>query len=91
MLASSGGDEDARRHRLAGEAFRATGVMISERNYLDIYGPGPPEGPRLAPTYDNWGNSTLPTYESGEQFTPVLNFHQGATRAPDYLREVDLL
>lgn len=76
---------------VAGEAFRATGVMIRERNYLDIYGPGPPEGPRLAPTYDNWGNSTLPTYESGEQFTPVLNFHQGATRAPDYLSEVDLL
>jgi len=76
---------------VANETFRATGVMIRERNYLDIYGPGPPEGPRLTPTYDNWGNSTLPLYTAGEQFQPVLDLHQGATRPPDYLSEVDLL
>lgn len=76
---------------IAGETFRATGVMIRERNYLDIYGPGPPEGPRLAPTYDNWGNSTLPVYTPGEQFVPTLNLHEGSTRPPDYLSEVDLL
>ena len=76
---------------VGGEAFRATGVTILERNYLDIYGPGPPEGPRLTPTYDNWGSSTLPNYVVGEQFVPTLNFHEGSTRPPDYLSEVDLL
>lgn len=76
---------------VAGETFRATGVMIRERNYLDIYGPGPPEGPRLAPAYDNWGNSTLPLYTPGEQFVPALSLHEGQTRPPDYLSEVDLL
>jgi len=76
---------------VAGEMFRATGMMIRERNYLDIYGPGPPEGPRLAPAYDNWGNSTLPLYTPGEQFVPSLSLHKGQTRPPDYLSEVDLL
>ena len=62
---------------VGGEAFEQQ-VLILERNYLDIYGPGPPEGPRLTPTYDNWGSSTLPNYVVGEQFGATLNFHEGS-------------
>ena len=45
--------------------------MIKEYNYLDVYGKGPIEGPRLDPSYDSWANNTLPTYHVGQTFTPT--------------------
>ena len=42
---------------MGGESFRATGIMIKEYNYLDVYGKGPVAGPRLDPSYDGRGLS----------------------------------
>lgn len=77
---------------MGGEAFTATGLMIKEMNYLDVYGKGPVGGPRLDPSYDSWSNNTLPTYHVGQQFTPTtLRLDQSQTAAPALLSEVDLL
>ena len=77
---------------LGGERFRATGLMIKEMNYLDVYGKGPAGGPRLEPSYDSWSGNTLPTYFVGQQFEPTeLRLDESATAAPPLLSEVDLL
>ena len=77
---------------MGGEAFKATGIMIKEYNYLDVYGKGPVAGPRLDPAYDSWANNTLPTYHVGQQFTPTdLQLVPGHTAAPPLLTETDLL
>ena len=77
---------------MGGETFRATGIMIKEHNYLDVYGRGPANGPRLEPSYDGWVSNGLPTYRVGEEFAPTdLRLDQGSTAAPPLLSEVDLL
>ena len=77
---------------MGGETFRATGIMIKELNYLDVYGRGPANGPRLEPSYDGWVSNGLPTYRVGQAFAPTdLRLDQGSTAAPPLLSEVDLL
>jgi hypothetical protein len=77
---------------MGGERFRATGLMIKEMNYLDVYGKGPAGGPRLEPSYDSWAGNTLPTYVVGQRFEPTeLRLDESATAAPPLLSEVDLL
>ena len=77
---------------MGGERFRATGLMIKEMNYLDVYGKGPAGGPRLEPSYDSWAGNTLPTYVAGQRFEPSeLRLDESATAAPPLLSEVDLL
>ena len=68
---------------MGGERFRATGLMIKEMNYLDVYGKGPAGGPRLEPSYDSWAGNTLPTYVAGQRFEPSeLRLNESACRAP---------
>jgi len=77
---------------IGGEAFKATGVMIKEMNYLDVYGKGPVGGPRFDVSYDGWANNTLPTYAVGQRFEPTeLSLAPGATQPPQLLSETDLL
>ncbi|GMI98096.1 topoisomerase 3alpha [Hibiscus trionum] len=65
---------------IAGELFSASGRMILERNYLDVY------------RYESWGASMIPTYTVGQQFTPTsLTLDTGVTRPPPLLSEADLL
>jgi DNA topoisomerase-3 len=80
----------------AGEGFKANGLMITDRAYLRIYGPGPifpPNGPRLQPYFDNWNaQEELPSFEDGEQFQPShKNLRDSETVKPQMLSEVDLL
>tara|TARA_B100000475_G_scaffold200744_1_gene185946 strand:+ start:401 stop:2659 length:2259 start_codon:yes stop_codon:yes gene_type:complete len=80
----------------AGEGFKANGLMIADRAYLRIYGPGPlfpPDGPRLNPYFDNWtAQEELPTFEDGERFQPShRNLRDSETVKPQMLSEVDLL
>ena len=43
----------------AGEGFRARGLMVVERNWLDVY------------PWANWGgNANLPEFQDGQEFTP---------------------
>jgi DNA topoisomerase IA len=40
---------------IAGEKFTASGLMITAKNYLEVY------------CYDSWGTSTIPNFEVGQQ------------------------
>lgn len=62
------------------EEFTATGLVILERNYLDVY------------VYDRWSGKEIHNYEAGHIFTPTeLSLHEGATNPPSMLTEADLI
>ncbi|KAF8321620.1 prokaryotic type I DNA topoisomerase [Clavulina sp. PMI_390] len=63
-----------------GEDFSATGLVVLERNFLDVY------------IYDKWKGKFLPNYEEGQTFMPtVCEMRDGTTTAPSYLTEADLV
>ncbi|GAA5894632.1 hypothetical protein JCM5296_002915 [Sporobolomyces johnsonii] len=65
---------------IAGECFGAKGLVIRERNYLDVY------------TYDKWTGNHLPDFQPGEQFEPdELELKEGMTTQPNLLTEADLV
>lgn len=65
---------------VAGEKFHASGLVILQRNYLEVF------------TYDKWDGNLLPPFVRGETFTPTrLEMKQGATTAPKLLTEADLV
>ncbi|CAG8325901.1 unnamed protein product [Penicillium nalgiovense] len=63
------------------EFFHANGLIVLERNYLDVY------------VYDKWESSQqLPNFERGELFEPTeANIFDGKTTAPNYLTEPELI
>ncbi|KAJ5996943.1 hypothetical protein N7522_008603 [Penicillium canescens] len=63
------------------EMFHANGLMVLERNYLDVY------------VYDKWESSQqLPKFERDEFFEPTeANIFEGKTTAPNYLTEPELI
>ncbi|OQE28584.1 hypothetical protein PENSTE_c003G02316 [Penicillium steckii] len=63
------------------EMFHANGLIVLERNYLDVY------------VYDKWESSQeLPKFERGELFEPTeANIFEGKTTAPSYLTEPELI
>ncbi|GAA5937946.1 hypothetical protein JCM1841_005033 [Sporobolomyces salmonicolor] len=65
---------------IAGECFSAKGLVIRERNYLDVY------------IYDKWTGNHLPDFQPGEQFEPdELELKEGMTTQPNLLTEADLV
>ncbi|KAJ6476019.1 prokaryotic type I DNA topoisomerase [Mycena vitilis] len=63
-----------------GEDFYATGLVVHERNYLDVY------------PYDKWTGNRVPVFAEGEDFQPtVCELRQGTTTSPKYLTEADLV
>lgn len=63
-----------------GEVFTATGLMITERNYLDIY------------TYDKWTGNRVPKFAIGDRFQPrTLMMTSGMTSPPPPISESDLI
>lgn len=65
---------------IANEEFTATGLVIYERNYLDVY------------IYDRWSGKEIHNYERGNTFVPTeLALHEGSTSAPHMLTEADLI
>jgi len=64
-----------------GETFTATGLIVLERNYLDIF------------VYEKWNSSPeLPDFGLNEQFMPTeALMNEGRTSAPNYLTEADLI
>ena len=64
-----------------GESFHATGLMVLERNYLDVY------------PFDKWESSQqLPAFAVGETFVPTeAKMIEGKTTAPGYLTEPELI
>ncbi|EEA27641.1 DNA topoisomerase [Talaromyces marneffei ATCC 18224] len=63
------------------EYFHAKGLIVLERNYLDIY------------VYDKWESSTqLPHFEVDEVFEPTeAKITEGKTTPPTYLTEPELI
>ncbi|EFJ13984.1 hypothetical protein SELMODRAFT_121488 [Selaginella moellendorffii] len=65
---------------IAGEQFSANGLMVTARNYLEVY------------RYENWAASTLPNFDLGQQFIPTrLTLDAGRTQPPPLLSEADLI
>ncbi|RCI14715.1 hypothetical protein L249_6451 [Ophiocordyceps polyrhachis-furcata BCC 54312] len=63
------------------ERFHARGVIVLERNYLDVF------------IYDKWDNTAeLPPFSRGEWFEPTeAMMTEGKTSPPNYLTEADLI
>lgn len=63
------------------EFFHASGLVVLERNYLDVY------------VYDKWESSqALPNFTVGETFEPKeAKITEGKTVAPGYLTEPELI
>ncbi|KAH8815689.1 DNA topoisomerase [Xylogone sp. PMI_703] len=63
------------------EIFSTTGLVVLERNYLDVY------------PYEKWSDTRpLPRFTVGEQFEPTeAMMTEGKTVAPKYLTEPELL
>ncbi|KAK0623541.1 DNA topoisomerase [Immersiella caudata] len=63
------------------ESFNAHGLIVVERNYLDVY------------PYENWtGTAQLPRFRVGERFEPLeAEMTEGKTTPPGYLTEADLI
>ncbi|KAE9327511.1 DNA topoisomerase 3-alpha [Phytophthora fragariae] len=66
--------------RMLGESFMASGLMVEERNYLDIY------------KYEKWNASAIPVYQRGDVFRPsTVVMLSGETNPPPLLSEADLI
>ena len=63
------------------ELFHAIGLIVLERNYLDVY------------VYDKWESSQqLPNFQKGELFEPTeAKIFEGKTSPPNYLTEPELI
>ncbi|KAK8095844.1 uncharacterized protein PG998_002473 [Apiospora kogelbergensis] len=63
------------------ETFHAHGVIVLERNYLEVY------------VYEKWtGTAELPKFTLGERFEPhEAMMTEGKTAPPSYLTEADLI
>lgn len=74
------GDETTIKIEIVNEKFHASGLIIRERNYLDVY------------IYDKWSEKELPHYELNQTFYPTkIEMVQGETTAPQLLTEADLI
>ncbi|KAI0256361.1 DNA topoisomerase [Lactifluus subvellereus] len=63
-----------------GEDFFAKGLIVLERNYLDVY------------PYDKWTGKEIPDFEEGATFVPsVCELRDGTTTKPSLLTEADLV
>ncbi|KAH7354441.1 DNA topoisomerase [Plectosphaerella cucumerina] len=63
------------------ETFHAHGLIVLERNYLDVF------------VYEKWNDSAeLPAFQQGEVFQPAeAMMTEGKTTPPGYLTEADLI
>ncbi|PPQ85703.1 hypothetical protein CVT26_005857, partial [Gymnopilus dilepis] len=63
-----------------GEEFSATGLVVREKNYLNVF------------IYDKWNGHYVPDFQEGEEFQPtVCEIREGQTSKPNYLTEADLV
>ncbi|KAK7053262.1 DNA topoisomerase [Paramarasmius palmivorus] len=62
------------------EYFEATGLTVTEKNYLEVF------------PYDKWNDHELPDFEEGQEFDPsVCELREGQTTRPSLLTEADLV
>ena len=66
---------------VGGEKFYASGLMVIERNYLDVYYP-----------YEKWSDREIPNYDNIVEFHPDdIELVGGETSPPNLLTEADLI
>lgn len=64
-----------------GETFTATGLMVLERNFLDVYS-----------EYETWNGNIVPVFQAGQTFVPSkVLMEEGHTCPPDHINESDLI
>ncbi|KAF9963982.1 DNA topoisomerase [Mortierella alpina] len=74
------GDQTDVEAQIHTETFKTTGLIIKERNYLDVY------------PYDKWTGTVLPNFEANEEFIPTeFSMKTGATSPPTLLTESQLI
>ncbi|CAO3597197.1 unnamed protein product [Absidia cylindrospora] len=74
------GDETVVKISIATENFETKGLVIKERNYLEVY------------IYDVWKGRTISNFEEQQQFRPTeMTMEQGKTTPPELLTESDLI
>lgn len=74
------GSETTVKAVVADEQFTATGLVIYERNYLDVY------------IYEKWNGKEIHQYQIGNTFQPTeLSMPEGTTSPPSLLTEADLI
>ncbi|THH30422.1 hypothetical protein EUX98_g3766 [Antrodiella citrinella] len=62
------------------EEFYTTGLIVLERNYLEVF------------PYDKWASKELPDVQQGQTFVPsACELRQGQTSRPTLLTEADLV
>lgn len=61
------------------EGFHASGVMVTAKNWLDVY------------PYEHWNSRMLPLLRVGHQFPVELKLSEGKTVPPQLLTEADLI
>ncbi|XP_052784926.1 DNA topoisomerase 3-alpha-like [Mya arenaria] len=65
---------------VAEERFTAQGLMITARNYLEVY------------TYEKWNAKEIPVFDKGDEFEPTsIEMKDGETAPPPLLSEADLI
>ncbi|CAK1547296.1 unnamed protein product [Leptosia nina] len=65
---------------IANEVFSANGLMITARNYLEVY------------PYDKWSSKEIHVYEVRQTFHPTsIDLVDGSTSPPNLLTEADLI
>ncbi|KAI9140419.1 DNA topoisomerase [Paraphysoderma sedebokerense] len=65
---------------IAGEEFGTKGLIVTERNYLEVY------------PYERWNANEIPQFHVNEEFLPdSCEMIQGRTSPPSLLSEADLI
>ncbi|CDI86707.1 DNA topoisomerase III alpha, putative [Eimeria praecox] len=65
---------------IAGEMFSTTGLIVLQKNYLEVY------------PYDSWASRRLPRFLLHERFIPNdVTIQAGSTQPPTLLTEADLI
>lgn len=74
------GTETVVRVEVGDEGFTARGLIVTQRNYLEVY------------TYDKWSDNEIPNFAQGERIqSDSLVMKEGSTQAPPLLSEADLI
>jgi len=67
--------------QISGESFTTRGLMVVEKNWLEVF------------PWTNWGGTdALPTFAQYQRFQPeAIDLHEGMTQPPPRMKESDLL
>ena len=78
MTRNAEGNETTVEVQVGEEQFSASGIVVTQQNYLQIY--------------DKWSEKMMPNFKEGESIKKYkLDLKEGVTTAPSHLSEADLI